>query len=1283
MMEDHGRRRAKYKARKRWQVVMAVFFCFIMLGTSIVPSAGAAWAQETETADTAVSESASASEESASETEAAASESAAPQTESSTGSETASESASESESIQETETQKERALSVQALPQQTPDTDKAALLSDITDSGYIAASSLTDTDMADAAQKNFTIDASSNNTSYLYKTAEWTDKDAGKARITITASRDKGASAVYAFTTCTEHGFTKALAISNIRFLLSRYQKVDIIGINASSTDGIRIIRNVTADNVDSTLSGQFTWAKNRHWSSNIYAGLYEYLYGGLTSGLEQVEFPTDIYTSFDNIADTGISSYSYNCWDLLKSYKSAGHYFSMVGNYINDTAKDASKMTSELCVFRYSSDPQQANTVAGLMNPFNFPGLGVSDYSSYAAAVSRRGRFQDFTLKNPADYSYSQSMSTQIAPLAAAVSDTVSDRFVIDSVSTNYGSLKAVTDGNTVTATDSDYQANTQMQVYIDVHLKDSSAENIGKWIDTNASDAGFLFTSGGVKTSMSTSSPKLAYTPDVKHELDGRLWYDSNANGMTDPGEQAPDSSLAVKMQITTDGGKTWKDAADQQGAALKTVIDGAGHYEFNNFAPGQYRVLAQIQPDHERVVRLKSSTLPAETADTAGTQGSYDNDADETLITDDNGASWAVVQTLDKTNIALPAEGNTYYTHNVDFGFVPRLDASKSCEILSTGVKDSGTESAPVDVLYGDTVKYTITLTNSSAVSTADGVIALKDQLPDGLTYISSEMADPDTMKMAAGDPDVDGQTLTFSALPAVSAGARYTITITAFVTEPGKDIFNTAHIIYPDGANTPSNTTYHHSYARNLTIAKMVSGSNMAVTYASASLPGTADVTLKKTVTGTGAPSNASFGFKLTVRKADGTPRTGSFSYELSSGATGTLTLDANGTGNISGITAGGSVTIHGLHNGDTYTAEEESVTVGNSTAALSDSASWTSSWKDSQKLIISLNGYTPAPVSGYAMWLRPVRSYLAAGSNAVLADIPSIRPGTNVRFLHMNGSVPNPAIDTQVPSILAGALLSDIHVNADGTLSLTAGGIYTLVNNTAYYNLLKGYYLYIDYGSNTVSGRTAAGMVYQGSGAEFVNNYTPTYKTLTISKTVKGDLSDPLKKFSFSIGLTAADGTAETAAYHYRIYAMTGSVPNPSSDTLVTADGTIASGSGSFLLSHRQYIVISNLPEGEKYTVTETGSSDYTTTITAQNGTAAEPSVRAKTVGQRTIAGGSGDVNREDYTNTRQSVPPTGIIIESLPYILIVLLVLAAGAGLAFSRIQRKKRGGRS
>lgn len=193
---------------------------------------------------------------------------------------------------------------------------------------------------------------------------------------------------------------------------------------------------------------------------------------------------------------------------------------------------------------------------------------------------------------------------------------------------------------------------------------------------------------------------------------------------------------------------------------------------------------------------------------------------------------------------------------------------------------------------------------------------------------------------------------------------------------------------------------------------------------------------------------------------------------------------------------------------------------------------------------------------------------------------------------------------------------------------------------------------------------------------------FVNNYETS--SLVITKLVTGDLADVNLGFSFTLALVKSSGATETTNYAYQIYSMgsdravggTGA----SADTVVSGgNGTITNG-GSFTLKHNQYIKIVGLPDGEKVTTTEAGTTDYKTTITVQHGepgtlTTVKTAVTTnKTTGQQTIYTGSGAVNQENFVNNKQSVPSTGVILEVLPYVL-----LAGIAVIGAVMIFRKRR----
>lgn len=185
---------------------------------------------------------------------------------------------------------------------------------------------------------------------------------------------------------------------------------------------------------------------------------------------------------------------------------------------------------------------------------------------------------------------------------------------------------------------------------------------------------------------------------------------------------------------------------------------------------------------------------------------------------------------------------------------------------------------------------------------------------------------------------------------------------------------------------------------------------------------------------------------------------------------------------------------------------------------------------------------------------------------------------------------------------------------------------------------------------------------------------FVNDYNTA--ALTVTKLVTGDIADPNLVFSFTLGLVTPAGAADTASYTYQKYEM-GS-DNAIGGTGTAADTAVAGGTGTisnagtFTLTHSQYIQIIGLPSGERVTTTESGTADYRTTITVEHGNTANPAVLTtvktavttnKTTNQQTIYTGAGAVNEQNFTNNKESVTPTGVLLNILPYALLGVVAI--------------------
>ena len=155
---------------------------------------------------------------------------------------------------------------------------------------------------------------------------------------------------------------------------------------------------------------------------------------------------------------------------------------------------------------------------------------------------------------------------------------------------------------------------------------------------------------------------------------------------------------------------------------------------------------------------------------------------------------------------------------------------------------------------------------------------------------------------------------------------------------------------------------------------------------------------------------------------------------------------------------------------------------------------------------------------------------------------------------------------------------------------------------------------------------------------------FVNTYSAG--TLKVSKTVTGNLGDKDKYFEFKVTLTG-----ETGKTYGETYTVTGGSNTANPATITIGEET------TFLLKHDETITIANLPYGVTYTVTETAVDGYTTTQTNDNGTISSAEVIST------------------FTNKKDGTIDMGVMLDSMPYVLVLAVVGAAVIAL----IAKKRR----
>lgn len=174
------------------------------------------------------------------------------------------------------------------------------------------------------------------------------------------------------------------------------------------------------------------------------------------------------------------------------------------------------------------------------------------------------------------------------------------------------------------------------------------------------------------------------------------------------------------------------------------------------------------------------------------------------------------------------------------------------------------------------------------------------------------------------------------------------------------------------------------------------------------------------------------------------------------------------------------------------------------------------------------------------------------------------------------------------------------------------------------------------------------------------GATKLAGMTNTYTThnITLSKTVTGNQGDRNKYFEFTVTINnAIPGTVYDVegTFDANIDADA-DIENPSE--LVAESGTLTQ---TFYLKHDQNIVINGVAANSTYLITEANYANdgYTTTNSGNtNGTIADADVSVT------------------FTNNKQGNVPTGILLETAPYMILGAVVLA---GIVVLFVTRRRR----
>lgn len=169
---------------------------------------------------------------------------------------------------------------------------------------------------------------------------------------------------------------------------------------------------------------------------------------------------------------------------------------------------------------------------------------------------------------------------------------------------------------------------------------------------------------------------------------------------------------------------------------------------------------------------------------------------------------------------------------------------------------------------------------------------------------------------------------------------------------------------------------------------------------------------------------------------------------------------------------------------------------------------------------------------------------------------------------------------------------------------------------------------------------------------------FYAKYVPASANLTVTKTVTGKLGDTNKAFTFTI--TKADGTAVNIA------SANIEISNADSTKVEWKDN------GQFTLKDRASITFKNLPSGE-YKIVEDDYIGEKYETSWQIGTDGKVYEKNRTA---TVTIGTTE-QTVHFTNHRTLEPDLGVLLDTLPYI-VILAVVAGGVALLMLRKHRKE-----
>lgn len=168
--------------------------------------------------------------------------------------------------------------------------------------------------------------------------------------------------------------------------------------------------------------------------------------------------------------------------------------------------------------------------------------------------------------------------------------------------------------------------------------------------------------------------------------------------------------------------------------------------------------------------------------------------------------------------------------------------------------------------------------------------------------------------------------------------------------------------------------------------------------------------------------------------------------------------------------------------------------------------------------------------------------------------------------------------------------------------------------------------------------------------YTGNAGTKAESFKNMYSagSLAVKKEVTGNLGDKTKEFAVTVTFTAPTGKTVSAPITY--------VEDGQTKTIAASDWGNGTVSKVINLHDQETVTFTNIPYGVTYTVDEDEYTDYETTGEVTTATAVNSAEQEVTI-----------------TNTKNGTVDTGVVLDTLPYVMILAVAAVCGMALLLKK----------